>query len=405
MDKNVKLEDKKRSLLDSLVSNEILRDKRLYKAFLEVPLENFIPKKFITYAKLYDDFPNVFYYDNKNPKSYRTISAPHMITIMLQGLALEASDDLLILGAKSGYIAALAHCLCPKGEIIILEANSEIAQLTIENLKRLRLESNITVIVKNPLLGMPDLSPWQKILVTGAIKQSRIHPLLKQLDPNEGVLYAPIGEDLVQIYTQILRLDEEFYGKKQLQVRFTPLITQLELNELELITDSDQLEIKEDPIKVDQALANFTDRINVKYTSNIFKNISLVPEPEQRKQRELLEPQREAIISQLEHINNIIKNLKKEGNVEECFNCVEDIESIFEILKKDKKIFELKIKKMQNILNQIRTFNIVRKDLEEREITDSSVIDTKIEIINKQIQEINNLYEIIRNEIERIKSL
>ncbi|MFX1315809.1 MAG: hypothetical protein ACFE9T_08090 [Promethearchaeota archaeon] len=402
MDKNVKLEDKKRNLLDSLVRNEILKDKRLYKAFLEVPLENFIPKKFMTYAKLYYDVPNVFYYDNKNPRSYRTISAPHMITIMLQGLSLEASDDLLILGAKSGYIAALAHCLCPKGEIIILEANSEIAQLTVENLKRLKLDSNITVIVKNPLHGMPDLSPWQKILVTGAIKQSRIHPLLKQLDPNEGVLYAPIGEDFVQIYTQILRLDEEFYGKKQLQVRFTPLITQVELNELELITDYEQLEIKEDPSRIDQVLGDFTNKINVKYTSNIFENISLEPEPEFKS---FDSKQRDTIISHLEHITNIIKSLKKEGNVEECFNCVEDIESILEILKKDKKIFELKLKKMQNILNQIRSFNIVRKDLEKREITESSVIDTKIEIINKQIQEINTLYEIVRNEIERIKSL
>ena len=397
MDKSVKINEKKRSLLDSLVKNEILRDKRLYKAFLEVPLEEFIPKKFMPYAKLYYDVPNVFYYDESNPKSYRTISAPHMITIMLQGLALEPSDDLLILGAKSGYISALAHKLAPKGEIIVLEANSDIAKVTSDNLERLKLDNNITVIVKNPLLGMPELSPWQKILVTGAIKQSRIHPLLKQLDPNEGVLYAPIGEDFVQFYTQILRMSEEFFGKRQLQVRFTPLITQLELNELELITDFDQLEIKEEHSKIDQP-----ERIEVKYASKIFENVKLQPGPEFKS---VDIKQRDNVISHLEDIEKNVKNLKKEGDIEKCFSYVENIESNLEILKNYKKNFEIKLKKMQNILNQIRSYNIIRKELENREIDDSTVIDKKIEIINKQIAEINNLYEILRNEVERIKSL
>ena len=68
----------------------------------------------------------MFYFLNED--NYRTISAPHMISIMLQGLALEPKDDLLILGAKSGYIAALAHKLAPNGKILILEANSDIAK-------------------------------------------------------------------------------------------------------------------------------------------------------------------------------------------------------------------------------------------------------------------------------------
>ena len=287
--------------------------------------------------------------------------------------------------------------MAPKGEIIVLEANSDIAKVTSENLERLKLDNNITVIVKNPLHGMPELSPWQKILVTGAIKQSRIHPLLKQLDPNDGVLYAPIGEDFVQFYTQILRMNEEFFGKRQLQVRFTPLVTQLELNELELITDFDELEIKEDHSKIDQ-----TEKIEVKYASKIFKEVQLQPEPE-------VKPvdikQRDNVISHLEDIEKNIKNLKREGNIEKCFSCVEDIESNLEILKNYKKTFEIKLKKMQNMLNQIRSYNIVRIELENRELNDSSVIDKKIEIINKQIAEINNLHEILRDEIERIRSL
>ncbi|MFX1260015.1 MAG: hypothetical protein ACFFAN_19370, partial [Promethearchaeota archaeon] len=357
-------EIKKRILLEHLVKSKYLKDKRLFEAFLEVPLEDFIPRQYIDTAKIYEDIPNLFYY--QNPDNYRTISAPHMISIMLQGLSLNENDDLLILGGKSGYIAALAHKLAPKGEIVILEANSEIAKIIDDNLKKLNLHDNITVNVKNPLLGMPDLSPWQKILVTGAIKQERIYPLLKQLDPSEGVLYAPIGEDFIQIYTQILRIKEEYFGKKQLQVRFTPLMTQIELDELELITDFEEVKIKDDPNKVEETIGSINEKVSIKYASSILDKIDLKPISIHSSIKINLK-QRDIVIDNLEKISQIVEILKKEEEIDICFKCVDDIEIQIENLKQYKKIFDLKIKKIQNILNQIRTYNIVRKDLQKKE--------------------------------------
>ncbi|MFX1418564.1 MAG: hypothetical protein ACFE9N_06560, partial [Promethearchaeota archaeon] len=73
MDKNERFKErlklKKKRLVDSLILNEILKDKRLIKAFLEVPLEKFIPEKFISVVKLYEDVPNLFYYDEQNPNN------------------------------------------------------------------------------------------------------------------------------------------------------------------------------------------------------------------------------------------------------------------------------------------------------------------------------------------------
>ena len=253
-------------LLFSLIGNGYLKDSRLFKAFLDVNLEEFVPAEFAYQVRLYDDHPALFYHQNKF--NYRTISAPHMISIMLQGLALKHSkDDLLILGAKSGYIAALAHELAPEGKITILEANAEVARITTENLERLNYQDKIKVIVKNPLDGMPDLAPWQKILVTGAIRQERIYPLLNQLDPKEGVLFAPIGEEPVQIYTQVLRINDEYFGKKQLQVRFTPLMTDIELDELELITDFDEFEERAEKD------AKKREPVSIVYTSSILDDI------------------------------------------------------------------------------------------------------------------------------------
>ncbi|TXT63912.1 MAG: putative Protein-L-isoaspartate(D-aspartate) O-methyltransferase [Promethearchaeota archaeon] len=390
---------KKKKLVESLTSNNLLKDKRLYKAFLEIPLEEFIPRNYQDPLKIYQDIPNLFYYHD--PNNYRTISAPHMITIMLQGLALEKDDDLLILGAKSGYIAALAHELAPQGEIIILEANSEIANLTEENLQKLDLDHNITVIVKNPLEGMPDLTPWQKILVTGAIKQSRITPLLRQLDKNEGVLYAPIGEGLVQTYTQILRVDNNFYGKKQLQVRFTPLMTQVELDELELITDLDEyeeVEVEINPKKVDKTL----EKINIKYETNVFDEISF---GEKGEVKPVGIKERDEAIDFLKDLDECASKFKREDNVNSCFENVEKMDAVIESLKTFKKDMGLKVKKIQNILNQIRSYNIVRKQFESRSVDDTEIIDKQAEIINKQMAQVNELEDIIDAEIERLKKM
>ena len=399
------LKNKKKRLLDTLVVSEILKDKRLIKAFMDIPLERFIPGKFKNMVKLYEDVPNLFYYDELNPKSYRTISAPHMITHMLQGLALSANDNLLILGAKSGYIAALAHHLAPKGEIVILEANSEIAKITAENLKRLNLDNNITIVVKNPLNGMPDLSPWQKILVTGAIEQTKIYPLLKQLDNDGGVLFAPIGLDFVQIYTQILRQNDEFYGKQQLQVKFSPLITQLEIDELELITDLDEFEKSNNTIASKselETLGMLNKKIEIKYTQNILDKII----PEQIVKKKPLEKQnREMILSILKDVIEDIQILKKEENIDECFKILDQIELVFEKLKIYKRNFEMKLKKMQQTINQIRSYVIIRKGLEKKGLSNSDMIEQKISLLNKQIEEINVLLSFVTKEKSRIESV
>lgn len=356
-------------LLGALTSNGYLRDIRLFKAFLEVSLEDFIPPQYISQARLYDDIPNLFYFQNE--ENYRTISAPHMICIMLQGLALSPDDDLLILGAKSGYIAALAHMLAPKGKIIILEANSDVAKITTENLKKLNFNDFIQVIVKNPLEGMLELSPWQKILVTGAINQERIYPLLKQLDPEEGVLFAPIGEDIVQTYTQILRIKNEYFGKKQLQVRFTPLMTQIELDELELVTNFEDIEIKDDPKKVEETL----NRVNVKYVAKEIDDFDV--DSNDIKDPSVQINEHQLTIAFLENIDGSLNTLKMENKLDLYSNCIENIETQIELLNSFKKEYRFDAKKIQGSLNQLKS--------------------------NRSPEEIDKLQKIVEKEIERIK--
>ena len=101
---------------------------------------------------------------------------------------------------------------------------------------------------------------------------------------------------------------------------------------------------------------------------------------------------------------NILK-LKEEENIEECFRIVDKIEQIFGDLKSSKKTFEIKIKKMQQILNQIRSYNIIRKELEKKDLSNSARVEQKLVIINKQIEEINILLSILKSEKKRLESV
>jgi len=105
------------------------------------------------------------------------------------------------------------------------------------------------------------------------------------------------------------------------------------------------------------------------------------------------------------NIEKIIVKLKKEDNIAGCFDFIDDIENQLENLKKFKKDFDIKIKKIQNFLNQIRTCNIIRKELRTEKISKSEIIDKEMEIVNKQIEKITELKELLRSEIERIKKL
>lgn len=384
-------------LLLSLLYNGYLKDLRLFKAFLDVRLDNFIPKEILPSVRIYDDAPVLFYYEKERPENLRTVSAPHMITIMLQNLILNENDDLLILGAKSGYIAALAHKLAPKGKIVILEANSRIAKITQGNLERHGLSDKIQILVKNPLNGLPEMSPWKKILVTGAIRQEKIYPLLDQLDHNYGVLFAPIGEDFIQVYTQVLRVNNHYYGKKHLSVRFTPLITQIELDELRLITDIDEIEEFNDSKSETKEHMN---QISITYTKDIIEDINL--EPKSKEPSIDIHP-KNIFLAFLENMNDTIEVLKNVQDLEQWTNFIENCRTIVEIFRKYKRGIKVNVTNIEISLNQIKSYLIVEKNIELDKISEEQLLNKKIDLFQKQIKEIEKLQKQIKIEMNKIK--
>ncbi|GAG76885.1 unnamed protein product, partial [marine sediment metagenome] len=234
---------------------------------------------------------------------------------------------------------------------------------TAENLKLQKLDGNIEVIVKNPLEGLPELSPWQKILVTGAITQKRIYPLLEQLD-SEGVLFAPIGENYLQTYTQIIRFENDFYGKKYLQVRFTPLMTQIELDELKLITDIEELEAHTVSQKNNTPKNVFhSGKININYASDVLNEVRL--EPYSKKNSNEIND--ESIYDAIkEHMVNAINTKNKNENRKYIENVNTSLEQINDLIGR------------------------LKRDIEKKGVADPRSTEKRIELIEKYQLEVNS---------------
>jgi len=239
------------------------------------------------------------------------------------------------------------------------------------------------------------------------LEQPKIYPLLNQLYEDGGVLFAPIGPSKRQTdhqnYTQILRQGGEFFGKKQLQVRFSPLITQLELDEIELITDFDEFEIEDSPSSsTDYEKSLWNKKVAIKYASDILDNITPedIETPKSINKNEL-----NLVVSYFESVAEIVTSLKLEEDLHTLFSKIDAIDNILEKLSKYKKSFKLKIENMQDRLNQIRSYSIVRKELENKNLSDPEILEQKVSVINKQLSEITHLMELVKEELKRIKKI
>jgi protein-L-isoaspartate(D-aspartate) O-methyltransferase len=210
-----------RKLLKTHIKAGYLRDHRIQKILGEIPLELLFDESQLQRFVLMDS-PVLFYF--KDEDNVRTCSAPHMISMMTSMLHLTPEDNVLMLGSKGGLmeavIAKAAH------RVFMLEEHDEVAAITEEAFIKLDLQ-NIWVRRQNPLLGLAEEAPFDKILIMGALPFIP-HQLIEQL-ADHGVLVVPFMLDhpdkqvILQIIKEANRLRIVNYGG----VIFQPLYFQL----------------------------------------------------------------------------------------------------------------------------------------------------------------------------------
>ena len=214
-------EEKRKNLVESLKSREILTKPKVIRAMLTVPRHKFVPK----------DAESSAYMDS--PLSIglgQTISAPHMNAMMCEFLELKEGDKVLEIGTGSGYHAALcAEIVAPlnsqkPGHVYTMERHLTLADSARDNLKKAGYGESVTVIHGDGTLGHPQEAPYDKILVTASSPKKVPPPLKKQLE-NGGIICIPAGsKEWGQDLYIITKKDDKFDSKRITGVRFVPLI-------------------------------------------------------------------------------------------------------------------------------------------------------------------------------------
>ena len=174
-------------LLRRLSREGVLVPQEVKKAMLNVDLEDFTD---------YDAAP--FFADRPVPYiestsgNIKTISAPHMIITLLHHMELSKGQEVIIVGCKGGYLAALiAQIVGENGRVNVLDPSYEVV-----NHAKERLSHWPTVDIRN--IEDLDIAPvafqgeFNRVLITGQIKA--IPKWIKSRIEDSGFVIAPIGD-------------------------------------------------------------------------------------------------------------------------------------------------------------------------------------------------------------------
>lgn len=186
-------EERRNRMVDHLIARGYARSSAVEKALRKVPRERFVP----------DHLAHEAYVDSPLPIGMgQTISAPHMVAIMLEELDLKAGMRALEIGAGSGYHAAVtAEIVRPDGAVFTIERIPDLVEFARRNLESAGYSDTVKVFLGDGSQGSPENAPFDRIFVAcGAPDVPR--PLMEQLR-EDGILLVPVGgrsfQDLIKI--------------------------------------------------------------------------------------------------------------------------------------------------------------------------------------------------------------
>jgi protein-L-isoaspartate(D-aspartate) O-methyltransferase len=207
-------EERRERMVQRLVNEGIIRSPRVIEAMRRVPRHVFVPRGYRDSA----------YYDTPlGIGSGQTISAPHMVGMMLEYLDLQEGHKVLEIGAGSGYHAALAGYMVGKsGHVYSVERIESLARRARSNIEAVGLSDMVEVIVGDGSRGVPEHAPYDRIFVTCAAPDIP-PPLLEELRDG-GKMLIPVGSRYYQDLV-LLEKDGEKLRKRDLGgCVFVPLI-------------------------------------------------------------------------------------------------------------------------------------------------------------------------------------
>lgn len=204
-------EDERDRLVERLADRERIERESTLDALRSVPRHEFVPPN--RRKRAYEDRPLPIGDD-------QTISAPHMVAMMTDLLALEPGDRVLEIGTGCGYHAAVTAEVVGPENVFSVEYHDSLAERARERLADLGY-GEISVRVGDGHEGWADHAPYDAAYLTCAA-DGFPDAVVEQVRP-EGRLLAPIGTATQQLVLARRRadgvLDRETHGA----VRFVPM--------------------------------------------------------------------------------------------------------------------------------------------------------------------------------------
>jgi protein-L-isoaspartate(D-aspartate) O-methyltransferase len=207
---NHEFDAQRQSMVREQIARRGIHDERVLQAMRTVPRHLFVP----------DDQRQWAYSDGAlRIDMGQTISQPYIVALMTELLQLQGDEKVLEVGTGSGYQAAVLSYLSK--EVHTIERHSSLAESA-----RLILDeagiSNVNVHIGDGTLGLPEIAPFQGIMVTAAAP--KVPPsLLGQLDDG-GRLVLPVGSRYSQVLEVWRRKDSKYTHETTTAVAFVPLI-------------------------------------------------------------------------------------------------------------------------------------------------------------------------------------
>lgn len=205
--------DERKRLLDELEKYGYIKSKEVRRAMLSIPRENFMPDHMEKYA----------YVDSPQPIGEgQTISAPHMVAMMVEKLDLESGQRVLEVGGGMGYHAAvISRIVGEEGKVYTMELLEELADAAENALEKTGIR-NVDVIRGDGSKGYEEEAPYDRISVACAAPHIP-PPLIEQLKIG-GKLLLPVSSGFFQELTRVTRTAEDKIKKEKLGgVVFVPL--------------------------------------------------------------------------------------------------------------------------------------------------------------------------------------
>lgn len=200
----------RREMVEVQLRRRGIRDERVLSAMEQIPREEFIPpdERLLAYR---DDPVSIGW--------SQTISQPYMTALMAELLELTGNEDVLEVGAGSGYHAAVLGALA--ATLVTMELVPQLARAARENLVRTGRDENILVVAGDGSKGYPQLAPYDAISVAAGAPE--IPPALLEQLKDPGRLVIPVGERSDQELRVIWKRNGRLESRSSTGCRFVPL--------------------------------------------------------------------------------------------------------------------------------------------------------------------------------------